>query len=141
MKIVTIGALLLATTISTTSMSLFTATAANADSCWDHNGSIMRLKASGQNRWFYYENPRPGLSVSPGTLLFDGSNNGGHYSGNARVFSRFNPDAPLQYHVEGPVSNNQTRVTMRGTREVWRSGQPTGRYKTDTLVFTYQYQC
>ena len=101
----------------------------------------MRLKANGQNRWFYYEHPRPGLSVGPGTLLFNGRNQGGYYSGNARVFSRFNPGNPLQYHVEGPVSNNQTRVTMRGTREVWRGGQPTGQYKTDTLVFTYQYQC
>lgn len=32
-----------------------------ADSCWDHNGSLMRLKASGNKRWLYYEIPREAL--------------------------------------------------------------------------------
>ncbi len=35
-----------------------TPSAVNADSCWNHNGSLMRLKASGNQRWMYYENPR-----------------------------------------------------------------------------------
>ncbi|MBL6431718.1 MAG: hypothetical protein HPM95_13425 [Alphaproteobacteria bacterium] len=42
-----------------------TATPANADSCWTHNGSLMRLKADGNRRWFLYEAPRP-VCVTPG---------------------------------------------------------------------------
>ena len=33
-----------------------------ADSCWDHNGSLMRLKAKGNQRWFFYEQPKATLA-------------------------------------------------------------------------------
>ena len=59
-------------------------TKAAADSCWNHNGSVMRLKASGNQRWFYYEKPRTVLraaGVRRGTLLFSGRKNGNWYSG------------------------------------------------------------
>lgn len=117
--------------------------AAFADSCWDHNGSLMRLKAAGNQRAFYYEVPRRGMAeqgVRPGTLLFNGVKRGDWYSGTARVFSGACPGA-LEYAVEGPVNQNQTRVTVHGTREIYRQCQPTGRYTTDTLVFTYSHQC
>lgn len=114
---------------------------ANADSCWWHNGSLMRLKARGNERWFYYERPRQGLSVGPGTLLFNGRKQGNWYVGTARVFSKFCPSTPLAYHVEGPVAKSQTKVTVYGTREVHRRCQPTGRYKEDQLVFTYSHRC
>jgi hypothetical protein len=42
---------------------------------WNHNGSVMRLIASGAERKFVYEVPREGLSaigVTKGTLLFKG---------------------------------------------------------------------
>ena len=120
------------------------ATAALADSCWNHNGSLMRLKASGNQRWFYYEAPRQALlsgGVRRGTLLFEGRKNGDWYSGTSRVFSRHCPGAPLTYFVEGPVSSNQLRVTVHGRREVYRQCRATGRYTTDTLVFTYSHQC
>ena len=125
-------------------LSLAAAGPALADSCWNHNGSIMRLTATGQTRAFSYETPRQVLrdaGVRSGTLLFDGRNTGGYYTGTARVFSKFCPGSPLEYHVEGPVSNNQTKVTVRGTREVFRGCQPTGTYTTDTLVFTYSHDC
>lgn len=119
--------------------------AAYADSCWNHNGSTMRLKASGNSRWFYYENPRSVLrraGVRRGTLLFKGSNNGGYYSGTTRVFSKYCPGNPLKYHAEGPVSNGQKRVVIHGTRDVYAAGcRNTGRRKTDRLVFTYIEQC
>ena len=63
---------------------------AHADSCWNHNGSLMRLKANGNARAFYYENPRSVLAnagVVRGTLLFDGAKNGNRYDGTARRFS------------------------------------------------------
>lgn len=118
--------------------------AAAADSCWDHNGSLMRLRASGNQRSFYYEQPRQALveaGVQPGTLLFDGVKTGNWYSGTARVFSRFCPGAPLEYRVEGPVRGDQLQVTVTGDRQVFSRCRPTGRFTTDTLVFTYSHQC
>nr|WP_321445823.1 hypothetical protein [uncultured Cohaesibacter sp.] len=112
-----------------------------ADSCWWHNGSLMRLVAQGNNRWFYYEQPRAGLAVGPGTLLFNGQKQGNWYAGTARVFSKYCPGSPMPYHVEGPVAPNQLKVTVQGNREVNKRCRPTGRWTTDTLVFTYAYKC
>ena len=117
---------------------------ANADSCWNHNGSLMRLKASGNDRWLYYENPRSVLraaGVRKGTLLFNGRKNGNWYSGTARRFSKYCPDTPLEYFVEGPVRSDQLKVTVIGTREVYKQCQATGNFKKDTLVFTYSHNC
>lgn len=114
---------------------------ARADSCWWHNGSLMRLKARGNQRWFYYECPRAGLSVGRGTLLFNGRKQGDWYVGTSRVFSRYCPGAPLAYHVEGPVAASQTKVTVYGTRQVHNRCRPTGRYVEDRLVFTYARRC
>lgn len=135
-------ALLIALTGAFTGLSLASlATPAAADSCWWHNGSLMRLQASGNNRWFYYEQPRPGLAVGRGTLLFNGRKQGNWYSGTARVFSKYCPGSPQPYHVEGPVAQNQLRVTVKGDREIHKRCRPTGRWTSDTLVFTYAYQC
>jgi hypothetical protein len=117
---------------------------AQADSCWNHNGSLMRLVADGDQRWFYYEDPKAGLSklgIEPGTLLFDGRKSGSRYRGTARVFSASCPDDPLPYPVSGPVSSNQRKVTLRGEREVYEDCEATGRFTTDTLVFTYVSDC
>lgn len=118
------------------------ATQAAADSCWDHNGSVMRLTDQGNNRWFWYENPRQGMrnvGVQSGTLLFNGRKNGDWYSGTARVFSNY--CAPLEYSVEGPVLYNPLRVQVSGQRQIYENCQPTGRWTTDTLLFTYKYNC
>jgi len=117
---------------------------ARADSCWMHNGSLMRLIARGSGRVFAYESPRPELrqaGVSRGTVLFTGDNINNWYSGTARVFSSACPGNPLEYRVEGPVAPGQTRVTLRGTREVHANCRPTGRRVSDTLVFTYSHRC
>ncbi len=117
---------------------------AAADSCWDHNGSLMRLKASGNQRWFYFERPRGVLrraGVVRGTLLFNGVKDGNWYSGTARVFSKYCPGSPLEYFVEGPVRADQLRVTVSGSREVHERCAPTGKWTTDTLVFTYSHRC
>lgn len=119
-------------------------TMAVADSCWDHNGSMMRLQANGAQRWLTYDRPRQALwdaGVQTGTLLFNGSNSGDWYSGTARVFSRHCPGAPQEYFVEGPVLQNPLRILMRGTREVHKRCSPTGRWTEDTLVFTYRFAC
>ncbi len=119
-------------------------TFANADSCWNHNGSLMRLKASGNKRWMYYENPRQVLrnaGVRRGTLLFNGVKRGNWYEGTARRFSKFCPGNPLEYFVEGPVRSDQLKVTVRGTREVHKQCQATGRIASDELIFTYVRDC
>ncbi len=118
--------------------------AALADSCWWHNGSLMRLQAHGSQRLFYYEQPRQGLwnaGVRPGTLLFNGTKNGNWYSGLARVFSSSCVGNPMEYYVEGPVHPNQAKVTMQGTRETSQNCASTGNVVVDTLVFTYAHQC
>lgn len=124
--------------------SLSGSAAALADSCWNHNGSIMRLQAQGNQRWLSYEVPRNVLAqagVRRGTLLFNGVKSGNWYSGTARVFSKHCPGSPLEYFVEGPVREDQLQVTVRGMREVYQRCSPTGRYKTDVLVFTYSHRC
>ncbi len=124
-----------------TGVSLGSSHQASADSCWRHNGSLMRLKARGNQRWFTYERPRQGLSVRPGTLLFDGRKISNFYIGTARTFSRHCPDAPNLYDVSGPVDQSQTKVTVSGTRQVFKHCRPTGRFVTDSLVFTYSHRC
>lgn len=141
LRLLTLG---LTVALSGLAVSFTAATEARADSCWNHNGSIMRLKAAGNQRWFYYENPRQAMrnqGVTPGTLLFNGVKQGNSYHGTARVFSRFCPHAPLEYQVSGPVRADQLQVTVYGTRPVMNRCQHTGQYTTDTLVFTYLYQC
>lgn len=119
-------------------------TNANADSCWNHNGSVMRLVAQGNRRWFYYEEPKRVLrnaGVRRGTLLFNGQKQGNYYIGTARRFSKFCPGDPLTYHVEGPVRRDQLKVTVEGHRPVANRCVDTGRNAYDRLVFTYMYKC
>ena len=126
------------------SISDLSAIPAKADSCWDHNGSVMRLVAQGNRRWFYYEEPKSSFhrsGVREGTLLFNGRKNGDFYSGTARRFSRFCPGQPLEYHVEGPVRRDQLKVTVEGNRNVYKQCRDTGRDAWDRLVFTYLYKC
>jgi hypothetical protein len=109
-----------------------------ADSFWDHNGSLMRLKASGSTRSFVYETPRAGMAeqgVQPGTLLFDGKRTGSGYSGIARVFSRKCP-APMSYPMTGRVLGEKT-VVLEGMRPIFVNCQPSGQMKFERLTFTY----
>lgn len=116
-----------------------------ADSCWDHNGSLMRLEASGNSRTFVYEVPRAGLievGVRPGTVLFEGRKSGSSYEGTARVFLAVCGGQAHLYRVAGPVGADQLTVVMSGTREAYEAGcRPTGRFVTDALRFTYVRQC
>lgn len=117
---------------------------AQADSCWDHNGSVVRLVDKGLQRQFIYEVPQGTLvnaGVTRGTLLFVGLNRGDYFAGTARVFSRFCPADPLEYYVEGPVTHNPLQVTISGVRDSNRQCRSTGALVQDTLVFTYLEDC
>ena len=65
--------------LALTAGSITFSSSASADSCWNHNGSVMRLIARGNKRWFYYEEPKQVLrraGVRQGTLLFNWSQTG-----------------------------------------------------------------
>jgi hypothetical protein len=88
--------------------------ARGGESIWTHNGSTLRWVSSGEDRWLYYLQPRPGLAaigVQPGTLLFQGKRVGDILSGTAFVFSENCPPAP--YRVEGVVYS-ETDVKLDG---------------------------
>lgn len=104
---------------------------------WLHNGSIMRLEASGNGRRFYYEAPRAGMrnvGVTPGTLLFEGTRDGDIYSGTAYIFAR--GCAPAPYTVAGVVSDDDRRVTMSGRAPRLGRDCSINGTREDTLVFT-----
>jgi hypothetical protein len=61
-----------------------------ADTLWDHNGSLLYLRAEGTLREFHYKEPRPGMlqeGVHPSTLLFRGESDNHRYFGTAFIFS------------------------------------------------------
>jgi hypothetical protein len=115
---------------------------AYADSFWDHNGSQMRLTASGQARTIIYEVPRSGIvsqGVEPGTVLFEGniSEGGvGDYSGTAYVFSK--RCGRLAYEVTGELQNDGTQIALRGqTPRRDRSTCEVLEYREDNLIFKF----
>src|SRR6187549_308717 len=93
------------------------AATAGADSIWNHNGSVMRLRADGDRRTFVYEQPRAGIAsqgVERGTVLFEGSISGeaGNYTGTAYVFSaRCGKQA---YAVTGELQDDGRRISLSG---------------------------
>ncbi len=101
--------------IAFTALTAFPASPARGgESVWTHNGSLVRWVSSGEDRWLYYLEPRPGLAaigVQPGTLLFQGHRIGNTLLGTAFVFSKNCPPAP--YKVEG-VIYSETDVRLDG---------------------------
>jgi hypothetical protein len=119
---------------------MWSSTCGKADSLWDHNGSMMRLKISGNSRVFVYEAPKKllfGAGVSKGTVLFNGTRKGANYQGTARRFSK-NCKVPFKFQVSGYVEAER-RIVLTGQREVMdaSSCRGTGQFATETLVFTF----
>jgi hypothetical protein len=112
----------------------------DAGSRWSHNGSAMYLVASaGTVRKFFYETPRPGMlevGVKFGTLLFEGKRVGDEYVGTAY---RFWPNCrPEGYRVQGPISDDEKRVTMRGRAPQKNANCDVIGYDEDKLIFEYK---
>ena len=116
-------------------IALLASTEAHSQSQWDHNGSTLRLRASGADRVFEYEKPRVGLSVTPGTRLFAGKKQGDRYVGTAYVFS--DRCGALPFAVEGPVSADQRRVTLYGKTPVRDPACRVASYRDEVLVFSF----
>jgi hypothetical protein len=85
--------------------------ASGGESIWMHNSSMVRWVSSGEPRWIYYVDPRPGLPVQPDTLLFEGQRLGNRLVGTAYFFSSACPPTP--YTVEG-IIYSETDVSLYG---------------------------
>ena len=116
-------------------LTLISATSAQAESLWDHNGSVVYLEANGASRKFFYKVPRRGLPVKPGTLLFRGAKQGNNYSGTAFVFS--NDCGAIGYRVAGTVSADDRTVTMWGKAPRRGHGCRVTGYVDDVIMFTF----
>jgi hypothetical protein len=80
---------------------------------WKHNGSDMTLVVRGTHYQFIYHTPKSDLlplGVKQGTLMFDGTREGGKMVGKAYVFSR--SCGQLEYEVTGRAYNRQ--ITLDG---------------------------
>jgi hypothetical protein len=115
---------------------VISATCVSAESLWDHNGSIVVLEAHGSIRKFYYQNPRIGLSVTPGALLFEGRRTENRYSGTAFLFLK--NCEPIGYAVRGPVSQDQRRITLRGKAPRRDANCNVVSYRDDVLRFEFK---
>ncbi len=104
---------------------------------WDHNGSVLYLRADGTRRRFFYSRPRPGMQhagAQPDSILFDGTVAGETYDGTAFIFNA--GCGQLPYHVSGPVLDNYRRVVLQGSApQVDANCRVTG-YRGDVLEFT-----
>jgi hypothetical protein len=106
---------------------------------WLHNGSMMRLEASGKGRRFYYLVPRAGIrdvGVRAGTLLFEGNREGNIYAGTAYIFAA--RCKPRPYAVQGAVIDGDRRIVMTGKAPRIGADCSIDGYRDDTLEFTYQ---
>lgn len=111
--------------------------APSGGSIWDHNGSTMKLTANGARRQFTYERPRSGMrkrGVRKGDVLFDGVRDGEFYSGTAYIFTK--RCGKVGYDVLGSVSNNDTRIVMRGNAPRLDGACRRVGSKPDKLVFS-----
>jgi hypothetical protein len=88
------------------------ATSGHATEFFNYNNSVFELKSSGSTRQFVYLQPRAGLPVTAGTVVFSGTRSGNTYSGTAYVFSAV--CGAIGYSVTGIVSAEHASVTLRG---------------------------
>ena len=98
-----------------TSAQAHTQTATPESTIWDHNGSVMYLVATGSSREIFYQKPRPGMleaGVRPGSLLFRGEINNGHYLGTAYIFNLH--CGPIPFEVKGPILNDDEQIVLTG---------------------------
>lgn len=109
-----------------------------ADSLWDHNGSVMRLKEQGGQVEIFYEVPRAGMveqGVRRGQLFFNGRRDGSKVIGIARAFLRRCP-APMEYAIRGTMDANRM-IVLKGRRPVFKDCRPQKTLKDDELVFIF----
>jgi hypothetical protein len=103
---------------------------------WTHNGSVMRLVASGASRSFVYEVPRRGLvevGVKPGDVVLEGRREGQTYTGTAFIFTQ--ACGRVGYPVSGQVLEGERRVVVTGEAPLMGPGCTPRAYRHDRLQF------
>ena len=106
-----------------------------ADSIWNHNGSKVELTSDGALREIHYWEPRPGLPVTMGTVLFRGTAGGNLYSGTAYVFSSV--CGAIEYYVSGNVDVGRKIIVLYGNAPHVDSRCNVIGYSDDMLVFSF----
>lgn len=111
---------------------------ASAGSYWKHDGSIMRLQATGIGRKFLFYKPSDAAletGAKPGSLRFEGQISGKVYTGIAFLYSR--KCGRLAFPVSGEIQNNEGQVTLSGKApQVDGDCRAIGKID-DTLVFVF----
>ena len=111
--------------------------------CWNHNGSTMKLLAEGTTRRILYMDVREGMReyANPGDLVFQGRQVADQWSGVAYVFTRGQRCGRLGYNVTGRSQGPNTFV-LNGLAPTGAAANcaPIGK-KDDTLVFTRLGRC
>ncbi|MBX9926591.1 MAG: hypothetical protein K2Y05_09545 [Hyphomicrobiaceae bacterium] len=111
---------------------------APATNLWLHNGSKLRLEATGNARRFLYVEPRRAMlevGATPGGVVFEGTRTGSAYSGTAYVYSR--QCGRTGYAVSGTVSEDDRVVRLTGNAPILADDCRPTSTKPDTLVFTF----
>jgi hypothetical protein len=102
---------------------------------WEYNGSTFELESNGASRVFHYQNPRVGLPVEPGTVVFRGQRAGNTYVGTAYAFSKL--CGTIGYPVTGVVTEDQRSVTLYGNVPVRSPTCKITTYNNNVLTFTF----
>ena len=120
-------------------LALLVAAPAYAESYWDHNGSVVQLNSDGTSREIIYLQPRAGLPVAQGTVIFRGTAAGTHYTGTAYAFS--SRCGAIGFEVSGRVIAGQKRIVLSGRAPArLDAGCSVTSSKDEVLVFSFQ-QC
>jgi hypothetical protein len=110
-------------------------TSPSGGSLWNHNGSLVRLQASGRQRSFVYFRPQRRVPARPGDVVFRGQRNGSAYRGTAYQYS--SQCGRIGYAVEGSVAPGERQVSLRGNAPVRDSGCQVVGSRPDRLVFRF----
>ncbi|HLL29274.1 MAG TPA: hypothetical protein VKT73_16675 [Xanthobacteraceae bacterium] len=111
-------------------------TSAHAQEYFDHNNSVVELRADGDERQFVYTQPRAGLPVTPGTVLFTGTRSGKNYTGTAYVFTK--ECGGTEYSVSGAANPDDSTVTLHGQAPILDARCNVTGTKDDVLIFSFR---
>lgn len=111
--------------------------------CWNHNGSKMKLLSDGTRREILYLEVRDGMReyANPGDVVFQGQQVGDQWSGVAYVFTRGQRCGKLRYNVTGR-SQGSSNFVLNGVAPAGAGAncEPIGR-RDDTLLFACVGNC
>ena len=117
---------------------------ASADSCWNHQGSVVKLKIDRQQTVLSYDQPRAELArfgISKGSSLFKGTTSGSQMFGDAFQYSTACPGQPHRYQVSGGIEANGKHFRLQGSRIRLEDCKPSGQLDQVELRFDFIREC